>query len=60
MSDEQMTPLKALEILDRATTPGNIAKLNRVDFVNIENALRVLAHAITPTSGVNGAAEGGP
>lgn len=43
-----ITPLEALQILDAATTPANIARLNRADFANIQAALEVLARALQP------------
>ena len=49
---QPMTPLQALQILDAATTPANIPKLNRADFASVQMALEVLARLVSPQ--VNG------
>jgi hypothetical protein len=37
-----MTPQEALHVLDRATQPGTVTQLQRIHFVQIEQALTVL------------------
>ena len=49
-----MTPIEALQILDAATTPANVGKLNRADFINIQTALEVLARVVQPVGQLNG------
>ena len=43
-----LTPIEALQILDAATTPAYIAKLNRADFANVQVALEVIAKVLQP------------
>ena len=50
-----LTPIEALQILDAATTPANISKLNRADFANVQIALEVIAKVLSPSQApVNG------
>lgn len=44
---EKPTPQQALNLLDAATTPKNIANLNRSDFAAIQTALQILQEFIT-------------
>lgn len=46
MNPNQITPEKALEILDLATLPANAGKLGRVDYANVQVALNVLAEFV--------------
>lgn len=43
MENKQPTATDALRVLDQATQPQNIARLNRVDLININSALQILA-----------------
>jgi hypothetical protein len=46
MSQNQITPIQAFNVLDVATNPANAGKLTRADYANIENSLQVLADFI--------------
>ena len=46
MNPNQITPEKALEILDLATLPANAGKLGRVDYANVQVALNVLGEFV--------------
>jgi hypothetical protein len=43
MNQNNITPAKALQVLDVATTPQNAGKLNREDYINIQIALGCLS-----------------
>jgi hypothetical protein len=44
----EMTPQQALQILSEATEPRNINAISRQGFIAIQQAIEVLAKAITP------------
>lgn len=41
--ENKPTAADALRVLDQATQPQNLANLNRMDFINVQNALQILA-----------------
>lgn len=43
-----MKPLEALAVLDQATDPRNSGKLSRADYAATQQALQVLAEALSP------------
>lgn len=43
-----MKPLEALAVLDQATDPRNGGKLTRTDYAAAQQALQVLAEALSP------------
>lgn len=43
---QQPTPEQSLALLSEALQPGNITRLNRTDFVNVELALQNVAAAL--------------
>ncbi len=43
-----MKPLEALAVLDQATDPRHSGKLSRTDYAACQQALQVLAEALSP------------
>jgi len=52
MMNKQMTPQEALQLLSDALEPRNINAISRQGFIAIQQAIEVLAGAISPESSV--------
>jgi hypothetical protein len=46
--NNQMTPQQALQLISEALEPRNISAISRQGFIAIQQAIEVLAKAITP------------